>query len=89
MSKAASSAVERFSYDAQTKLLEIVFRSGGVYQYLDVDASTVAWLEKTPHKGAYVNRVIKKRFQYKDVTPSPEPQDLAALLQRSLEKNDT
>ena len=81
-----SRALRSFSYDPDGRILTVEFASGGVYEYLDVDASIVAWLEQTPHKGAYVNRVVKTRFAFRDVTPKPESQDLQALLEESLRR---
>lgn len=62
-----SSALDRVGYDATRQILEIEFKGGHVYQYLDVPASTYAALLKAESKGNFVNEQIKGAFDFVQV----------------------
>lgn len=80
-----SGVVASAGYDEGAGVLEIEFVSGRVYQYRSVPRSVYEWLLKTPTKGAYFNRMISDRYDYRDVTPAPPEGDIAETLRASLE----
>jgi lysyl-tRNA synthetase class 2 len=81
-----STSITAVSYDAQSRALEVEYVSGRVYRYLDVPEEVFAWLLKASSKGAFVNRMIRDRYEYTEVpTRFPaDDADLMAALQASL-----
>jgi len=57
-----SSSVVSIGYDPAGYILEVEFRSGGVYQYNHVPAAAHRLLLQAASIGEYVNTVIKPRF---------------------------
>jgi hypothetical protein len=87
--KLESRAVISAGYDPDTRILELEFSSGRVYQYAEVSESLYNWLQRTPGKGAFVSRMINGRYAHRDVSepPTRSPADdlpLEAALQASL-----
>lgn len=68
--RVSSEAIASFGYDAASRTLEIEFRSGAVYQYLDVPRSEFDNLIQADSLGGYVNTHIKPLFDYICVRPS-------------------
>jgi hypothetical protein len=68
----ASSSVASVGYDDATQMLEIEFRSGRIYQFVEVPRGVFDWLLRTPNKGSYVARMINGRYRYSDVTPDTQ-----------------
>jgi hypothetical protein len=62
-----SSSVASVGYDRVTCELEIEFLNGRVYRYSLVPPAVYRLLMQAPSIGAYVNRVIKPRFEAKSV----------------------
>jgi hypothetical protein len=62
-----SSSVRSVGYDPATFELEIEFRNGRVYRYLQVPVAAYRLLLQAPSIGEYVNTVIKPRFEAKAV----------------------
>ena len=83
-----SSSLRSIGYDPEGQQLEVEFLSGRIYLYREVPESLYAWLMRSPGKGGYFNRMIRDAYPFRDITPGPEQSDLAAMLQRSLEKPD-
>ncbi len=83
----ASGALKSVGYDAGTRVLEVEFRTGRVYQYEDVPPETHAWLLRVENKGGFLNRMIIDRFRALEVTPLTPPNEhgLEATLRASLE----
>lgn len=79
-----SRAIKSVGYDDDAQTLEIEFRSGRVYAYVNVDRSLYEWLLKVPDKGGLFNRLIRDRFDEKEITPIPEAPDLLTLLRDSV-----
>lgn len=78
------SVVKRASYDSDSQTLIIEFSSGRSYRYKAVPGTVYEWLLKAKSKGAYINRLIKDRYEYEEITPEPPQVDLAASLRASL-----
>ena len=62
-----SSSVASVGYDAKQFILEIEFRNGRVYQYVDVPAAAHRLLLNAASIGDFVNTVIKPRFEAQQV----------------------
>lgn len=80
-----SSSIASVGYDAERLQLEIAFHSGRTYRYFDVPQSVYAWLVRVASPGTYVNRHIKDRYRFEEITPDPgDEQDLSDALRRSI-----
>lgn len=57
-----SQSVASIGYDPSEFVLEIEFHNGQVYRYIDVPAAAHRLLMQAPSIGAFVNTVIKPKF---------------------------
>lgn len=62
-----SSNLRTVGYDKETKILEIEFIKGGVYQYFDVSESVYLELVSADSKGTYFQKHIRGRFRYRRI----------------------
>lgn len=62
-----SSDLSAVGYDPVSKILRIIFHSGGVYDYFDVPESTYVGLMNATSKGQYHNIYIKWVYRYQRV----------------------
>jgi hypothetical protein len=62
-----SSNLRSVGYDASTKILEIEFNSGGVYEYYNVPLAVYQGLMNAPSHGKYFHRHIKDSYRYSKV----------------------
>lgn len=62
-----SSSLRTVGYDKETKVLEIEFIKGGVYQYFDVDESVYTGLIGADSKGTYFQKNIRRSFRYRRI----------------------
>ncbi len=60
----SSSTIASVGYDELSKTLEIQFRSGAVYRYSDVPATTHRQFMDAPSKGRYFARNIRNIYDY-------------------------
>lgn len=60
-----SSALADVAYDYQRAILQLTFRDGAVYQYLDVPVSGFEDLLRAASKGTYLNSHIRCRFSHR------------------------
>jgi hypothetical protein len=60
-----SSSVRSAGYDASERVLEVEFRNGGVYQYLDVPGEEYDEFREADSKGRYLNTEIKPNHRYR------------------------
>lgn len=58
-----SSSVASVGYDPASFVLEIEFKNGGVYHYLQVPVAAHRLLLQATSIGEYVNTIIKPRFE--------------------------
>jgi hypothetical protein len=64
----SSSNLVSVGYDSESKVLEIEFQSGSVYQYFNVPANIYSGLMSAASHGRYFDAYIKKGgFAYKQV----------------------
>ena len=57
-----SSNIDSIGYDENKKVLEIEFKSGGVYQYANVSKEIFAALMSASSHGGFFHAKIKDRF---------------------------
>jgi hypothetical protein len=57
-----SRALASVGYDADARELELEFRTGRIYRYLDVPPSVHDWLLRASNKGVYIARHISGRY---------------------------
>lgn len=60
-----SSSVASVGYDPSARVLEVEFRNGGVYQYLDVPSDEYEEFQDADSKGRYLNTEIKPNHRYR------------------------
>jgi hypothetical protein len=54
-------------YDARARVLEVVFNTGGTYQYKEVTATEYEWLMSADSIGKYMHQHIIDRYDYERV----------------------
>ena len=59
-----SSSIASVGYDASTRTLEVEFRHGAVYRYLDVEPAAHDALLAADSLGRHLNLVIKGNYDY-------------------------
>ena len=64
-----SSDLSSVGYDERRLMLEIEFRSGGIYRYLEVPKETFSGLMESDSKGRYFATHIRDRFRHERLKP--------------------
>lgn len=59
-----SSVVSSFDYDAEHRVLTVVFRSGKVYYYKEVPKQVYIALRSARSKGRFLNQSVKGHYDY-------------------------
>ena len=59
-----STTVRSVGYQRRSRVLEIEFRSGAVYQYVDVPATVYEEFWKAESKGKYFNGEIRDEYAF-------------------------
>jgi lysyl-tRNA synthetase, class II len=62
--KNQSTAIKSFDYDAEQKILRVVFGNGSVYKYADVPETIYQELKATTSVGQYFNSHIRDKFGF-------------------------
>ena len=62
-----SSNIESIGYDAEAGRLEIEFRGGRVYEYVDVPIEVFDELMSSKSKGSYVNKYIAPVYAHQKI----------------------
>lgn len=62
-----STVVASFSYDHESQTLKVVFRSGMVYDYINVPREKYEEMRNAFSKGSYLNTEIKGKYRYRKV----------------------
>ena len=66
-SPVGSTSIVAAGYDEGTRVLEIEYAAGNVYQYADVPEDVYEWFLRARSKGGFVNRMIKDRYGYREI----------------------
>jgi hypothetical protein len=69
-----SSSLTSLGYDARKHLLEVEFRNGGVYRYMDVPEEEFDALRHADSAGRYLNQEIKPFYSVIKVRSRPRNQ---------------
>ena len=64
-----SSSLASAGYDPAAHVLEVEFRNGGVYQYLEVEDEEYQEFRSAPSKGRYLNTEIKPDHPARKLSP--------------------
>ncbi len=59
-----SSALHAIGYDAERRVLEVIFNGGRIYQFVQVPAEAYAALAAAPSKGVFFNANIRDVYPY-------------------------
>jgi len=70
-----SSSLSSVGYDARKRLLEVEFRNGGVYRYLDVPEDEYQALKGAGSLGRHLNHEIKPFYSVIKVRTRPRQAD--------------
>lgn len=62
-----SSMLYAVGYDSKTRTLEVVFNSGGIYQYYDVPPEEYEELMAAESKGSYMHACIIDVYPYAQI----------------------
>jgi len=62
-----SSVISRYDYNPETKTLRIVYVSGLIYDYLDVQADVFLAMKAAFSKGTFLNEKIKGNYEFKKI----------------------
>lgn len=68
--KVDSSNLDSVGYDPRSETLEVEFKNGGVYRYLEVPEEEWRSLRTAESKGSYLNSHIKPSYRYRKVAPA-------------------
>ena len=60
----SSSNLKSVGYDPKSKILEVEFNSGSIYQYTGVPESVIQGLMVAPSHGRYFAQNIRDRYPY-------------------------
>jgi predicted nucleic acid-binding protein len=59
-----SRAIHAIGYDASRRVLEVIFNTGRIYQFVDVPAEAYEQLRSAGSKGEYFNASIRDTYSY-------------------------
>lgn len=60
----SSTDIRSIGYEPESKILEIEFHSGGIYQYFGVPASVYQGLMSAASHGKYFHQHVKNVYEY-------------------------
>jgi hypothetical protein len=63
-----SSNVASVGYDENSKVLEVAFKSGGVYQYSNVPRGIYEGMISATSVGSYFHKMVKEKFAFTKVS---------------------
>lgn len=73
MESVVSSNVESIGYDAASMTLAIKFKSGALYHYYNVPATTYTQMKTCESIGSYVSRNVRTAFDSEQIAEAREP----------------
>ena len=59
-----SSNIARFTYDSQSQIMTVEFKTGGTYNYYDIAQPIFEQMKSAPSKGQFLAQQIKGHFRY-------------------------
>ena len=62
-----STVITAFHYDHKKHVLQIVFTSGTIYEYLDVPETKYTAMKASFSKGIYFNKYIKEHYKFNKI----------------------
>ena len=62
-----STSIASIGYDARTRMLDVEFRSGAIYRYLQVPNAVASGFKNAPSKGGYFVRHIRGKFAFRQI----------------------
>jgi hypothetical protein len=62
-----STVISAFHYDSKRRVLQIIFISGSVYEYINVPEAVYTAMQGSFSKGIYFNKHIKDHFSFKKI----------------------
>jgi KTSC domain len=63
----SSSSIATVGYDTESKVLEVEYQNGGIYQYAGVPPELHNQLMNSPSLGAFMNQQIRKLYSFSKV----------------------
>lgn len=63
----SSSNLKSVGYDDSSKILEVQFKNGLIYQYENVPLNIYKELINSPSKGSYFHKNISLKYKYKKI----------------------
>lgn len=80
MQPVESSNITAIGYDADSKTMRVRFKSGGEYEYRDVDSRVFRSFMEAPSKGRFFAGSVKGKYDGRKVETEPEkPNDMPIL----------
>jgi hypothetical protein len=64
---AGSSNLKSIGYDESSRIVEVEFQNGRIYQYYDVPLEIYRLFWRLPDKGSYFKSVIKAGYRYAEI----------------------
>jgi hypothetical protein len=64
-----SAVIDAYDYDADMETLTVRYRSGKVYNYLQVPEKVYKEMRATVAKGIFLNRNIKRKYPFVEINP--------------------
>lgn len=60
-----SDSIRSIDYDAETRVMTVTFKTGGVYEYAGVPANVVSAMTSAPSVGRAFRETVRDRFPCK------------------------
>lgn len=70
-----SSNITRYRYDAANQKLSVEFKSGGMYDYLEVPEEVALALKEAQSKGSYLSKSIRGTYKVAKIEPPKEDKE--------------
>jgi hypothetical protein len=64
-----SAVIDAYDYNVDTETLTVRYRSGKVYNYLQVPEKVYKEMRATTAKGIFLNRNIKRKYPFVEIEP--------------------
>ncbi|MBK9730129.1 MAG: KTSC domain-containing protein [Chitinophagaceae bacterium] len=62
-----STVIRSFHYNAESRILQVRFRSGAIYEYLEVPERIYQDMKVFFSKGKFLNNYIKEQFEFRKI----------------------